>query len=531
MKNQNREAFLANAAPWLLLIMAAIICLWRVRYFYEPLENDIGIRMAYATRSLLGDQYYTDVFVFGPPGSLWINEIFVSIFGANFLSVYVMGCIFSVITLMGVYRIAFILSGNTAALISAVTWTVINADLYTQANQPNTEVFINAAMVWAFALLLGEKSQKNIGYAVSSGLLFFLASTIKHFTIVVPVMAFFALALSSRTDTGKWKPFLYNHGTWFPWIIAGSVATVSWALLLTWYWFTGRFTLLIDALLGNSIQYATAQSNSGLASNFITGLELSRLLPWFHVPFLFLYLSLIASVAIKIFKMKEARWFIVAGWFIGTWLSVCFPGKFFPHYYMLWLPLIAIGPGILFDLMDKSTTTKFKQTIKFMIVLMILALAIRQIHKFVTIDPVEAAGVKYGELGYVFAETRDLGQKIALQGNKNTSIFEIGVHGLYFFANATPPSRFVDSLYSTVQPDKYINNMRKYINVNPPELLVVRRSLLTEKANGVLNLFANEVLRSGLFVEVKELSSKRLIVFRHIGDTRTRERVPSSPAP
>ena len=531
MKSQNREAFLANAAPWLLLIMASIICLGRIRYFFEPLDNDIGIRMAYATRALLGDQYYTDVFVFGPPGSLWVNEIFVSIFGANFLSVYVMGCVFALITLIGVYRVAFILSGNTAALISAVTWTVISADLYTQANQPNTEVFINAAIVWAFALILDKKNKINVWYAMSAGLLFFLASSIKHFTVVVPVMAFLALALSSRTVTGKWKPFLYERDTWLPWIIAGGVATISWAALFAWYSLTGRFPLLVDALLGDSIQYATAKTNSGLASNFLTGLEPSRLLPWFQWPFLFLYLSLLASIAIKIIKLKETRWFIVAGWFVGTWLSVSFPGKFFPHYYMLWLPLIAMGPGILFELMDNGTSTKFKQTIKLMIALMILALAIRQVHKLVTIDPVAAASIKYGTMGIVFAETRDLGQKIALQGNKNPSIFEIGVNGLYFFANATPPSRFVDSLYSTVQPDKYIYNMRKYIDANPPELLVVRKSLLTEKAGDVLSLLAKEVLRNGLFVEVDELSSKHLVVFRQIRDTRMREQITSSPAP
>ncbi len=516
MKNQKREAFLANATPLLLLIMATIICLWRVRYFYEPLDNDIPIRIAYAARALLGDRYYTDVFVFGPPGSLWINEFFISIFGANYLTVYVMCCFFSVITLIGVYRIAYTLAGNTGALISAVTWTVISADLYTQANQPNAEVFINAAVVWAFALLLDEKNQKNIWCVILSGLLFFLASTIKHFTIVMPVMAFLALAFASRNDTGKWKPFLYNRDTWLPWIIAGCIATVSWALLFAWYSLTGRFTLLVNALIGNSINYATAHHNYGFASNFINGLKPSILLPWFQLPFLFLYLSLITSVAIKITKSKETRWFIVTGWFIGTWLSVCFPGKFFPHYYMLWLPLIAIGPGILFDLMDKGTTNKSGQTIKLMIVFMVLVLAIRQIHKVATIDPVEAARLKYGEAGAIFAETRDLGQKIAHQRNKNISIFEIGVNGLYFYANATPPSRFVDSLYATVQPDQYISSMRQYISANPPELLVVRRSLLTGNANGVLGLLATGMLRNGAFVEVNELSSKHLIVYRQV---------------
>lgn len=529
MKNQNRKAFLANAAPWLLLIMAAIICLWRIRYFYEPLDNDLPIRMAYATRALLGDRYYTDLFVFGPPGSLWVNELFISIFGANYLAVYVMGCVFSVITLIGVYRSVLVLSGKTGALISAATWAVISADLYTQANQPNTEVFINAALVWAFALLLDEKNQKNIWYAITSGLLFFLASTVKHFTLVVPAMAFLALIFASRTEAGKWRPFLYDRETWLPWLVAGGVVTVCWILLFAWYSFTGRFTLLFNALIGDSIHYAAAaHNNHGLAFNFVTGLKPSRLLPWFQLPFLFLYLSLIAGVAINIFKLKEARWFIVTGWFIGTWLSVCFPGKFFSHYYMLWLPIIAIGPGILFDLMDKRPN-KFGQTIKLVIVFMVLALAVRQAYKVATIAPVEAVRLKYGELGAIFAETRDLGQKIAHLRSKKISIFEIGVSGLYFYANATPPSRFVDSLYVTMQPDQYVSYMRKYIAANPPELLVVRRSLLTGNTNEGLGLLATEVLRNGAFVEDNELSSKHLVVFRRINGARMREQVTESP--
>ena len=64
------------------------------------------------------------------------------------------------ITLLGIYRAASSYGGIGAGLWAAVFWTFICSDMWLWANQPNIEVCINAAMVWAFALMLRADVKK-----------------------------------------------------------------------------------------------------------------------------------------------------------------------------------------------------------------------------------------------------------------------------------------------------------------------------------------------------------------------------------
>ena len=99
-------------------------------------------------RHFAGDDYYSDLFVFGPPGALWLNELFLILFGSTEVSIYIIGCIFSIITLVGVYQCATLLGNRSAGILSSLIWTAISLDILTQANQPNTEAYVNACLLY-----------------------------------------------------------------------------------------------------------------------------------------------------------------------------------------------------------------------------------------------------------------------------------------------------------------------------------------------------------------------------------------------
>jgi len=85
-----------------------------------------------------------------------------------------------------------------ALLWGAVFWTLVCGDVWLQANQPNAEVFINACVVWAFALLVRAGGRPRLWRALAIGGLFALASLYKP--IAIAPAALLGLAHVVATD-------------------------------------------------------------------------------------------------------------------------------------------------------------------------------------------------------------------------------------------------------------------------------------------------------------------------------------------
>ena len=234
--------------PELMLgVLAVAICVWRIRYFHEPLENDLTIRMAYAARGAAGARYYTDLLVFGPAGTLWINEIFYQLFGASELAMYMMGCtVLRADELLGVYHCARLLTNVQGGLVAAVTWTLVCADLFTQANQPNSEVFINAALVWAFAFVL-RSAPGTVAFQPDHGRLAVLRCVVdqalhcRHAAPRRPLRGVAAVARKRGHRPETRSGGIACLGDY------AAPALAAWAVLLGWYAATGRLPAVLDA--------------------------------------------------------------------------------------------------------------------------------------------------------------------------------------------------------------------------------------------------------------------------------------------
>ena len=241
----------AAAAP---LVACVAIVLMRLRYFHEPFDNDIPIRFAYAFRALAGAEYYRDLHLAGPPGGLWIVEFFVSLFGLSDLAVFVMGCFFSVLAATGVYATALKLGGRLPATLALAMWVICAGDLLNEANQPNTESFINAALVWGLYLCVRNRGSIRARDAALAGLLFFAASTVKHFVLVIPLMGLIFYAAYQLWHDGI--KTLASSRFWGPFLACGASIAIGWVLLVGWYSATDRLPALFTALVGESVQYA-----------------------------------------------------------------------------------------------------------------------------------------------------------------------------------------------------------------------------------------------------------------------------------
>ena len=81
-----------------------------------------------------------------------------------------------------------------------------------------------------------------------------------------------------------------------------------------------------------------------MVSNLKHGFKPENLFPyytWFLAP----VVLLAGAFLVQSWRRLSEPCFLFLAYAAGTYLSVAMPGRFFPHYYQLWLPVLCIGGG------------------------------------------------------------------------------------------------------------------------------------------------------------------------------------------
>lgn len=168
MTNPIAKAFSLQGEPTqrlallFLLGLSCFIVFARFHTYDEPVEHDITTAAVIANEIREGRAYYSDLWEIKPPGWFAGHVIAQTLFGYGPGSLFALNVGLAVITLFGVYLAASSGAGSRiAGLWGAVFWTLTSGDLNLQANQSNTEAFMNPPLIWAFALLLRARSEKG----------------------------------------------------------------------------------------------------------------------------------------------------------------------------------------------------------------------------------------------------------------------------------------------------------------------------------------------------------------------------------
>jgi len=184
----NRYALLAG--------LALIVLLTRIPTFYEPVFRDLATYAVTAHEMLHGLWLYAEVWDIKPPGIFLLYAAVEWLAGYGFTQLFVLSALGAILTLLGIYRAGRAMGGDVGGLWAAGLWAVISADLLLHANRPNTELFINAALVWAFALLVEARQALPWRNVVLIGICFAVASMFKQVAVFAAgflmVMHFFA---------------------------------------------------------------------------------------------------------------------------------------------------------------------------------------------------------------------------------------------------------------------------------------------------------------------------------------------------
>ncbi len=446
-----------------LVICSIIICLVRYHTIHEPFERDIGTYAVYGHELLSGKLLYIDLFDHKPPLVYVTYAFFEYIFGYGDRTIWLINVTFSIFTLIALYFIGLKLN-KLAGYLTALTWTILSGNIPLQANQPNVEVFLNTLLTASFALLIYNKNN-SIKKNTILGLLLGISSLFKHITFV-PIILFSLLQILNNDSTSSSKKLL-------------SVLPISVVPVLLWFGTFGYY--FVNGWLDNFI-YAVFYFNMGysgtieatgettsIVKNIIIGLKPTVLLTKRFISFIPFVLLFIMGLINGIISRKY-YWYSLLVYTISVILMISIPGKWYPHYYQLWLPIFTIGSSwLLFEYITTNSVKKFQN---FTIIILLFLSACVQF-RFIFWTPNDISRIKYGN---TFVETKKTSEFINTILPASETFFQYGSDPiLYYYAKRPLPTgiTFMTFLDYGSHSDLTTKTLLQDLSISAPELIVL----------------------------------------------------------
>lgn len=447
----------------ILLGLSAVIGLQRLYTWREPLECDITLYAVFGHELLDGRSLYSDLCENKPPA------IFVTYAAAEWLAgygptaIYLLGTIAAIMTLLGIYWGGYSLSGSTGTgLLAALFWTVICSDLSLQANQPNTEVFINACIIWAFVLMLKTNySQPWLWRYLSIGALLAIASLYKMVVISIAValcVVHLAFPPGDRSD----RKIAFKQI-----VVVVAVGAAAWGLVFVYFMIFGHIIDFYEIVFVFNRYYA-----KNILKNLIRGLYIFKGLTTFMV--LATYITCIWAIFVKT-KGKRRPWLLLLGDIIGSHIAVSLPGRWYPHYFQYWLPVFSITIAWTIEEWGHLANS-YSKMVKGSAGFMILLFLVLQVFPSYRFSALEWSLQKYGE---VYVESKEMGEKIRNLLKPGETFYEWGHEtGLYYYSRQSPPSGviFCWHLYGWPYGSNLSNRVVKDLEKAQPELFLIREN-------------------------------------------------------
>lgn len=329
-----------------LIALAAFIVAERLWAYDKPIQRDVSIYAVIGHEHLAGRPLYSDLLELRPPAVMLSFAGAEAIAGYGRPSVLLLYLLTAITTLLGVYYAASA-GGIAGGLWAASFWAVLCGSYGLEAGEPNTEAFMNACLVWAFALWVrAGDARHRWRRTLIIGALFALASLYKHVAVVVPMLlAIVHVLLPPPGEHGRQRALADVA-------VIGGVGVGVWLLVSGYFAATGRFEIFREVMTGVSLDYAAADDVSFaderpgavavIARNIVAPLR-------GEAEFLVNMLNPLAVVAalggmVGIFR-NPRPWAFLLAFGLAAWIAIALPGQFYDHYYQLLLPPLIIGAG------------------------------------------------------------------------------------------------------------------------------------------------------------------------------------------
>jgi len=319
----------------------------RIRTREQPVQYDQAFAAVLGHEWLAGRAFYTELWDHKPPLLFWSYAAaeWIAGYGESQLLLLSIGIGLLILWLL-YYAASRGHQQPIAGLWAAAVWALLSGDLFLEGNLPNGELFLNACSAAILAILLGRTSpltQKAAAIQyVGIGLL--IAAGMAYKPIYAPLAIGFFLAELWSAPTGE------KRRTFGRWLMAFGGSVAGTALWILPYVQAPAWGEMLYAVFQFNPQYVQQSVGyTGFWSNLGTSLMFPVIIGDTVIRREALY-ALILPMAIALAGLFQNRtqssswkfWIVLA---IGTHLAVSLPGRYYSHYYQLWMPIAALGAG------------------------------------------------------------------------------------------------------------------------------------------------------------------------------------------
>ncbi len=434
------------------IAMVAFGVVLRLFSFNEPMGRDLAVYAMVSSGWLEGLALYDEVWDHKPPALYVVYAAAIAVFGQSPIAIYAMNVAFFAITLVGAAIAARKLAGDHAAIIAAVLFGIMGSDPLVEINQPNVEHFLNAALIWSLVLLLPVlQAPPTWVRTCLVGLLFFAGSAFKQLVVFPSFTAVLALLIVGlRNQPLHWCARVG---------VIGIIGVAGWAAIALAFYAGGTF---------DSFYYAVFGYNQDYAGSLWFNLE--RTLRRGNLPFYFFVFLLFG--AYHLMRGRETNHLLMAAFYLGVLTMFWTPGKFYDHYYQLFLPLIAVSAGVMIAQRYAGRPIWL---------LSVIAVAPIMVSFGYMTSPERLAYVKHGRdaHGGETVESRAVGQWLAAEGYDMSKVLHWGAEpGIYFWSGQPTSFKYVFNypLLNGSRQEAMTKEFIAQVRCEAPTLVVVKRA-------------------------------------------------------
>lgn len=194
-------------------------------------------------------------------------------------------------------------------------------------------MFINACLIWGFALLVGAK-QKPLAFlpTFAAGLLFALATLYKPNIGVIPLLLLTVYVAFPPGGKSNRSVALSRA------VLILGVIVAAWTGVCLYFAAHGRFGDFYYAV----ITYNRAYTGS-LTTNLLNGLDRNRWDARFFRLFSILYLLTLPVGLLSLKSQLRSAWLLLWAFALGAYIAVILPGVYLSYYYVLLMPPLMAG--------------------------------------------------------------------------------------------------------------------------------------------------------------------------------------------
>ncbi len=326
---------------WAALVAAfVILVIFRLHAFDLPLETDECNYAVIAARMLGGDRLYVDVWDHQPFGIFVLFAAVIGVFGDSPPVFRWMALAFSAVSLLLIFGILRLMGGRNAAILGAILFSLGSSDPGTAGEGCNREIYMNTFILAAWYFTAKSDERRNL-WLLAAGAVLAIASSLKTIAAVhwgcLALWIVVSEARATRPTTA-----ITQRLAWF-----ALGPTLFWGAALGYFAISGRFGEFAEAVFLFNVGYT--ESGEPFFMRFM------RFFAPVRHQFIFdsaLPLWIAAGIGsiwliVEIVVRRDRRDFAMLLLLLASFVAICLPGRFWPHYYYLMLPALVLVVSLM----------------------------------------------------------------------------------------------------------------------------------------------------------------------------------------